>query len=105
MTDHASRSSDVYYDPFDFQIDTDSTWPRSPELLRGELQGAGCSDAEIDKITWRNACRFFRFDPFVDVARRRATVGVLRATATDVDVRETTRDEYRRRWQERHAAA
>jgi predicted TIM-barrel fold metal-dependent hydrolase len=84
---------------------SDSTWPRSPELLWDELQGAGCADHEIEKITWQNACRFFRFDPFAAVPKEHASVGALRATAADVDVSETTRDEYRRRWQERHAAA
>ena len=43
---------------------TDTTWPESPEHAWGELQGAGCSDEEIHKITWENACRFFDWDPF-----------------------------------------
>jgi predicted TIM-barrel fold metal-dependent hydrolase len=84
---------------------SDSTWPRSPETLWGELHGAGCTAEEIDKITWENACRFFRFDPFVQRTREQAGVGALRAGATDVDVRETSRAEYRRRWTQEHATA
>jgi predicted TIM-barrel fold metal-dependent hydrolase len=81
---------------------SDSTWPESPELLWAEMQAAGCSDDEIEDITWRNACRFFRFDPFAKVPREQANVAALRARATDVDVRETSKAEYRRRWQELH---
>jgi predicted TIM-barrel fold metal-dependent hydrolase len=83
---------------------SDSTWPRSPELIWGELGAAGADDADIHKITWENACRFFRFDPFANVARHQATVGALRARATDVDVSETSRAEYKRRWDAAHAA-
>ena len=83
---------------------SDSTWPRSPELLWDELQAAGCSDDEIDAITWRNAARFFEFDPFVNVSREQATVAALRAQAMDVDVSETSRKEYQRRWVEQKAS-
>lgn len=79
---------------------SDSTWPRSPEALWAELAGAGISDpATIDAITWENACRFFRFDPLADRSRAGSTVDALRATAADVDVAETSRAEYRRRYQ------
>jgi predicted TIM-barrel fold metal-dependent hydrolase len=83
---------------------SDSTWPRSPELLWDELQAASCSDDEIDAITWRNAARFFEFDPFAHVARDRATVAALRTQAMDVDVSETSRKEYQRRWIEQKAS-
>ena len=43
---------------------TDTTWPESPEFAWTEFQAAGCSDEEIHKITWENACRFFDWDPF-----------------------------------------
>ena len=49
--------------------------------------------------------RFFRFDPFAHIARGDATVAALRARATDVNVSETSKAEYRRRWDEAHAAA
>ncbi len=53
---------------------TDTTWPESPEFAWREFQDAGCTDAEIDKITWANACRFFDWDPFVHTpaSRRRS---------------------------------
>jgi hypothetical protein len=31
---------------------SDCLWPDAPEHLLGELDGAGASDAEIDKISW-----------------------------------------------------
>jgi predicted TIM-barrel fold metal-dependent hydrolase len=77
---------------------SDSTWPDSPETLLGECEGAGLTDAQIDKISYRNACRFFRFDPFAHVPRDQATVRALRACATDVDTTETSKSEYRRRY-------
>ena len=80
---------------------SDSTWPHSPELLWEELTAAECSDDEIDLITWKNACRFFDFDPFTVVAKEQATVGALRATAADIDIGDTSRQEYQRRWRER----
>jgi predicted TIM-barrel fold metal-dependent hydrolase len=63
---------------------SDSTWPISPETLTKSLDGV--PDDEIDQITHRNAMRHFRFDPFAVRPREEATVGALRAQATDVDV-------------------
>ena len=40
---------------------------------------------EIEKITWGNAARFLRIDPFEHIARADATVGALRAKAGHVD--------------------
>jgi predicted TIM-barrel fold metal-dependent hydrolase len=65
---------------------SDSTWPRSPEILAPAL--AGVPDDEVRKITHENAMRIFRYDPFAHVPREQATVGALRALATDVDVSE-----------------
>lgn len=79
---------------------SDSMWPRSPDMLLGELQQAEVPDGEIEMITWENAATFFRLDPFRHVAKDDATVGALRARATDVDVNETSRAEYRRRFSE-----
>ena len=76
---------------------TDTTWPQSPEFAWGELQTAGCSDEEIHKITWQNACRFFDWDPLAHTTEAQATVGALRALATDVDTTRMSRDEWRRR--------
>ncbi len=64
---------------------SDSTWPQSPETLMKSLDQVGLPDDEIHKITWENACRFYRFDPFEHRSRADATVGALRARATDVD--------------------
>jgi len=78
---------------------TDTTWPNSPEMLMGEFEEAGVSDDEINMITFENSCRFFGFDPFSQIAREDASVGALRALATDVDTGVTTKDEFRRRFE------
>ena len=63
---------------------SDSTWPRSPEVLAPSL--AGCTPAEVAAITHRNAMRTFSFDPFAIRPRERSTVRALRAEAGDWDV-------------------
>ncbi|MDV2477493.1 amidohydrolase [Rhodococcus zopfii] len=78
---------------------SDSTWPNSPEMLMTELTASNCTDAEIDKITHENVARFFDWDPFKHIPREQATVGALRAKATDVDTSETSKHEYRRRYE------
>jgi hypothetical protein len=84
---------------------SDCTWPRSPEVLHEELISAGCGDPEIDMITWKNVARFFRFDPFAHIPKPQATVGALRRRAAEagVDVSETSKQEYRRRYELAHA--
>jgi predicted TIM-barrel fold metal-dependent hydrolase len=81
---------------------SDCTWPNSPELLHTELEAAGCSDEDIDMITWQNVARFFDYDPFAAIPKEQATVGALRARAAveGVDTRETTKAEYSRRYAE-----
>jgi predicted TIM-barrel fold metal-dependent hydrolase len=64
---------------------SDSTWPQSPETLMKSLEEVGVPDDEIELMTWKNACDFYRFDPFEHTPREQATVGALRAQATDVD--------------------
>ena len=76
---------------------TDSTWPNSPELLWGEFEAANATPEEINKITYENSCRFFDFDPFKYTAKADATVGALRAKATDVDLSTVSKAEYRAR--------
>jgi len=77
---------------------TDTTWPRSPEFTWNEFQGAGVVDkAEIDKITYQNACRFFDWDPFKHTPKEEASVGALRALATDVDVTRMSKAEWKKR--------
>ena len=63
---------------------SDSVWPESPETLAAYL--VGVPDEEVSKITHVNALRIFSFDPFSSVPREMATVGALRAQATDVDL-------------------
>jgi predicted TIM-barrel fold metal-dependent hydrolase len=77
---------------------SDSTWPRSPEMVWGELTAAGATEEEIHKITWQNASRFFSFDPFKSRTREQSTVAALRATATDVDTTETSKATYKERY-------
>jgi predicted TIM-barrel fold metal-dependent hydrolase len=77
---------------------SDSIWPNAPEFLLNELNGAGASDEDIHKITWRNACRFFDWDPFTVVPKEQATVGALRAKATDVETAIVPRAEWARRF-------
>ncbi len=76
---------------------TDTTWPFSPEQLWGELQQAKCTDDEIHKITWQNACRFFDWDPFAHTPREQANVAALRARASDVDTTRIPRAEWKLR--------
>jgi predicted TIM-barrel fold metal-dependent hydrolase len=80
---------------------SDSTWPTSPESLSAELTAAGLSDDVIEKITWRNASRFFRHDPFCQLPREQLTVGALRRLNPQVDTTTTSRHEYRARYEAR----
>jgi predicted TIM-barrel fold metal-dependent hydrolase len=64
---------------------SDSTWPFSPETLSKSL--AGVPDDEVAKITYENAMRHFRYDPFAHRPKDQCTVAALRAEAGDVDVK------------------
>jgi predicted TIM-barrel fold metal-dependent hydrolase len=80
---------------------TDTTWPTSPEFSWKEFQDAGCTADEIHQMTWQNACRFFDWDPFAHIEKEDATVGALRARATDVDVTRMSRAD----WKQQNEAA
>lgn len=82
---------------------SDSTWPFAPEILWEELQGANCTDKEIDMITHENALKFYDWDPFVHVPKAEATVGALRANAKDVDITPKSKAEYRAAYELAHA--
>ena len=69
-----------------------------------EFVNANISDALIHKFTWENACRFYRWDPFLHLTREQTTVSALRALATDVDTRTTTKAAYRERYAATHTA-
>ena len=64
---------------------SDSTWPQAPEVLMKSFDAVGVPDHDIDKISWKNACRFYKFDPFQHIPREQCTVSALRAQAADVD--------------------
>jgi predicted TIM-barrel fold metal-dependent hydrolase len=58
---------------------SDTLWPEVPERLWPTINHL--SDLQIDKITHRNAMRWFRFDPFEHHTKQELTVGALRARA------------------------
>jgi predicted TIM-barrel fold metal-dependent hydrolase len=68
---------------------SDTLWPEAPEQLW--KSASKLTDAQIDKITHRNAMRFFRFDPFEHFKREELTVGALRAKAKAKGVDVSTR--------------
>jgi predicted TIM-barrel fold metal-dependent hydrolase len=74
---------------------SDAIFPEAPEFVHAELGAAGCTDEEMNKITWENTCRFFGWDPFRHIARADATVAGLRAQSPDVDTTIHTKQEWR----------
>ena len=85
-----------------FEVDyphSDSVWPNAPEFLLEQLDGAGMSDMDIEKVTWRNVARFCDYDPFAVIPKEQATVGALRAKAVDVDTSIVSRSEWRARYE------
>jgi tryptophan-rich sensory protein len=62
---------------------SDSTWPQAPEMAMKYLHGL--PEEDIARITYRNAMRNFSYEPFAHIPPEQATVGALRARATDVD--------------------
>jgi predicted TIM-barrel fold metal-dependent hydrolase len=60
---------------------SDSSWPHSPESVIKQLDGV--PDDEINKITYENATRIFRYDPFATIPKDKATVGGLRSLEHD----------------------
>jgi len=63
---------------------SDSTWPESPETFWAQV--SDIPEADIERISWRNACELFRFDPFQHREKASCTVGALRAEAAHVDL-------------------
>ena len=78
---------------------TDTTWPESPEFTWKELQEAGCSDHEIHKITWENACSFFSWDPRAHPAGSGHS-SALRSLAEGVDTSRMPRKDWKKRNEE-----
>lgn len=56
---------------------SDSSWPDAPEQLAAELEG--CSDDEIEAISWRNAARAFGYSGVERLGRENCTVAALRS--------------------------
>ena len=89
---------DIGIDNIAFEVDyphSDSVWPNAPEFLLEQCEGAGLTDAEINKITWENAARFCSYDPFAVIPKEKATVSALRALSPDVDIEVRSRAEFR----------
>jgi predicted TIM-barrel fold metal-dependent hydrolase len=63
---------------------SDSVWPNAPEQLAEAARNV--PDAELELITWKNACRWYSFDPFSARSRAECTVKALRAQAAGHDV-------------------
>ena len=78
---------------------SDSIFPAAPEFVHHELTAAGCSDEEMDKITWQNSCRFFGWDPFAHVPKAEATVARLRERSPDVDTTIRSKHEWRAQYE------
>ena len=81
---------------------SDCFFPDAAESVFGELTAVGASDSDINKITFENSCRHFSWDPFAKTKREDATVGALRATATDVDVSIRPRAEWAKLYEQKH---
>ena len=62
---------------------SDSSWPQSPEALAKHFDDS-VSDSDINKMTYLNAMKAFRYDPFAHRAKDLSTVGALRAEADGV---------------------
>jgi predicted TIM-barrel fold metal-dependent hydrolase len=69
---------------------SDSSWPNAPEELADVARDV--PDAELTKITYENAARWYSFDPFQHRTREQCTVGALRAEVGDHDVSIQARD-------------
>jgi predicted TIM-barrel fold metal-dependent hydrolase len=65
---------------------SDSMWPSAPEELHAEFERFEVPDSDINKMTHENAMRWYSFDPFKHIPREQATVGALRAQASQHDV-------------------
>ena len=75
---------DVGIDAITWECDyphSDSTWPNSPEMLTKQLDGV--PDSEIAKMTYENAMRIYRFDPFAHRSKEKSTVAALRAEVSN----------------------
>jgi predicted TIM-barrel fold metal-dependent hydrolase len=65
---------------------SDSSWPQAPEELAKAAERFDVPQAELDRITYGNAMRWYSYDPFAHISKAEATVGRLRARAAGHDV-------------------
>ena len=65
---------------------SDSMWPEAPEQLDAVFKANDVPDAEINRMTYENAMRWYNFDPFTHITKEQATVGALRASSEGHDV-------------------
>jgi predicted TIM-barrel fold metal-dependent hydrolase len=74
---------------------SDSSWPQAPEELAAVAADVDVPAAELDKITYQNAMRWYSFDPFAFRSKEQSTVGALRAEVSGHDVSIQNRDKGR----------
>ena len=84
---------------------SDSMWPTAPEQLTRTFADHGVTDDEARKMTFENAMRWYRFDPFAHVPRDQATVGALRRSVAGHDVSVHPRSRRAAKSQEERASA
>jgi predicted TIM-barrel fold metal-dependent hydrolase len=67
---------------------SDTSWPEPGEDLLRQAAAApgGVSDDDLEKMAWRNALRWYHWDPFAHRPKERCTVGALRAESPGHDV-------------------
>jgi predicted TIM-barrel fold metal-dependent hydrolase len=65
---------------------SDSSWPDAPEELVRVARQYDVPRADLDRITYQNAMRWYSYDPFAHTRKEQATVGALRARARGHDV-------------------
>jgi predicted TIM-barrel fold metal-dependent hydrolase len=83
---------------------SDASWPVPGEDLLDMAARCpgGVPDDEIEKMAWRNALRWYSWDPFAHRSKESSTVNALRAEVPGHDVSEHSYDQGRR---ERHIGA
>jgi predicted TIM-barrel fold metal-dependent hydrolase len=65
---------------------SDSMWPDAPEELDAVLKKYDVPDADINKMTYENAMKWYHFDPFKYIPKEQASIGALRKSAEGHDV-------------------
>ena len=75
---------------------SDGSWPVPGEDLLQQCAAADVPDEEIEKMAWRNALRWYSWDPFQHRSKESSTVSALRAEVPGHDVSEHSYDQGRR---------